>query len=90
MANKHKVFFHAQTILIIGTMLYFYLEPVSLKASAASDMSTVKENAIQLTPLFWTIAIIGGCITLTLTYVSWKKYKGEKKKQSMKKDKIVD
>nr|WP_269635340.1 sporulation protein YpjB [Oceanobacillus manasiensis] len=39
--------------------------------------------------LFWTIGIVGGCIAITLTYVSWRKYKGEEKKRKQQ-DNIID
>ncbi len=41
-------------------------------------------NAI---PFYWMIMLIGGIIIITLSYVSWRKYKGEKK-NSQKRDTI--
>ncbi|MDY0405713.1 sporulation protein YpjB [Virgibacillus sp. 179-BFC.A HS] len=32
--------------------------------------------------LFWVICIVGGCIALTLTYVSWRKYNAEVRKKT--------
>ncbi|UJL48252.1 hypothetical protein KFZ58_09635 [Virgibacillus sp. NKC19-16] len=40
-------------------------------------------------PFYWIAGIIGGCIVITLSYVSFRKYKGEKKKQKDE-DKTVD
>lgn len=39
----------------------------------------------DMTPFYWAIILIGGCIALTLSYVSWKKYRAEEKKK-IKKD----
>lgn len=39
-------------------------------------------NLVQsMTSLFWVITIVGGIIVIALTYVSWIKYKEEKKRQ---------
>lgn len=45
--------------------------------SAVNSAQSVQ--TADLTPLFLLIGIIGGCITLTLSYVSWLKYKAEKR-----------
>ncbi|WP_284141304.1 MULTISPECIES: sporulation protein YpjB [unclassified Virgibacillus] len=57
------------------------------KLYAQSIEEDTKESSGMI-PLFWIIIIVGGCIALTLSYVSWRKYKGEKNKQ--KQDQIVD
>jgi hypothetical protein len=46
----------------------------------------------ELVPLFPALLIVGGFIILTLSYVSWRKYKGEKEKieKKAKRDKLVD
>lgn len=44
------------------------------------NSSSEKENMT----LILIIAIVGGCITLTLTYVGWKKYRAEKNKNYRK------
>ncbi|MCT2537370.1 sporulation protein YpjB [Aquibacillus koreensis] len=31
----------------------------------------------------WLLSVVGGCITVTLSYVTWKKYKGEKQNEQM-------
>ena len=47
---------------------------------------------VELLPLFPALLIVGGFILITLSYVSWRKYKGEKEKAAKKegRDKIVD
>lgn len=70
-------------IMIIGVFVYspyriaalqfkFYAAPVHTQAT--SDM----------TPFYWMIAIVGGLIAITLSYVSFRKYKGEEKKRKEK------
>lgn len=43
------------------------------------EYSEIIKNNFSIIPLYWLIFIIGGCIGLTLTYVSFKKYQAEKK-----------
>ncbi|WP_404452835.1 hypothetical protein LG329_01580 [Virgibacillus necropolis] len=39
-------------------------------------------NLVQsMTSLFWVITAVGGTIVIALAYVSWIKYKEEKKRQ---------
>ncbi|MEC5422477.1 sporulation protein YpjB [Virgibacillus sp. C22-A2] len=61
----------------------------SIASYAASDSSVTKEDKSSQTSLLWIVATVGGCIAFTLSYVSWRKYKGEEKKR-LKKDKLVD
>lgn len=71
-------------LCIIGIMVVqgsvVYAEP---------NQEVVHKN-VAMTPFYWVIIIVGGCIAITLTYVSWRKYKGEKKKKKLKEDKTVD
>lgn len=87
MVNNRR-FICMLTIMIIGT--YFYVDPISLQASSVHEITSETKEDFQFTPLILTIIIIGGFITITLSYVSWKKYKAEKKKQTSEKDKSVD
>jgi hypothetical protein len=57
-------------------------------SAAAENSNTVKKN-FDLIPFIWTVGIVGGCIALTLSYVSWRKYKGEEKKK-VRKNKTID
>lgn len=63
----------------------------SIKFSAAEVIekdiqvhTEVTKETFEMVYFFLTVGIIGGVIGLTLSYVSWKKYKAEKKKQSKK------
>lgn len=55
-------------------------------------LTTKSENSIDeapvIDPIFWGMIIVGGCITITLSYVSWRKYKGEKNKNKERNEHI--
>ena len=57
------------------------------KMAATYFPQPAMEQKGQLFPFIWIVLIVGGCIGITLTYVSWRKYRGEKKN---KQDKTVD
>lgn len=88
MANIQKAFFYASAIVIMGTILSLLLKPITFQASSFHKVYVLNNQVFQFTPFFWTIAVVGGCITVTLTYVSWKKYRAEKKAKA--KDKSFD
>ncbi|MFA1820725.1 sporulation protein YpjB [Virgibacillus oceani] len=60
-----------------------------LEVSAAAENSNATKKNFDLAPFIWTVGIVGGCIAITLSYVSWRKYKGEEKKK-VRKDKTID
>jgi hypothetical protein len=60
-----------------------------LEVSAAAETSHTAKKNFDIVPFIWTVGIVGGCIAITLSYVSWRKYKGEEKKNSSK-DKSID
>ncbi|WP_405101833.1 sporulation protein YpjB [Oceanobacillus sp. FSL H7-0719] len=45
---------------------------------------------VELLPLIPAVIIVGGLIILTLSYVSWRKYKGQSQKIKQKDDNLVD
>ena len=67
--------------LFIGIL--FYIIPAGNLAAAAAG-KTVNSLGTEFSPLIWTVGIVGGCIVLTLFYVSWKKYKAETKEKRRK------
>ncbi|EQB36124.1 MULTISPECIES: sporulation protein YpjB [Virgibacillus] len=80
-------------ITVIGMIGSFYIHPASTEAGVFLQASTSSEQNNDLLPLIWTVVIVGGCIGVTLTYVSWRKYRGESKKETKtktKQDKTVD
>jgi lipid-A-disaccharide synthase-like uncharacterized protein len=75
--------------ILIGikiTLLTTSTRVLAYTPSAAAQQNGMKTD---FTLLFWTIGIVGGCIAITLTYVSWRKYKGEEKKKKQQ-DNIID
>jgi heme/copper-type cytochrome/quinol oxidase subunit 2 len=70
--------------ILLFTAFFFILEV----SAAANSPETTKKN-FDLVPFIWTVGIVGGCIAITLSYVSWRKYKGEEKKKA-RKNKSID
>jgi len=72
-------------ILIVACLLLltelFKLDSIKADDSIKSQQIT---NNFELISFFWTVGIVGGCIGLTLVYVSWRKYKAEEKKKDEK------
>lgn len=76
-------------ILFIGIFIFLHFDhSIAASPSAPVSSDTSKENS-ELAPLFWSVLFIGGSIAITLSYVSWRKYRGEVKKEK-KKDESVD
>ncbi|WP_096270449.1 sporulation protein YpjB [Paucisalibacillus globulus] len=69
--------------LIIGIILYFVMEALIGEEVSANIEAQGKEND-ELFPFYWLLIIVGGIIASTLSYVSWRKYKGEKNEQHSK------
>lgn len=68
--------------VIIG--IFFSLQKMVPMEAAELDNKSLNgevENTKDMLPFYWTVGIVGGCIAVTLSYVSWRKYKGEEKKQ---------
>lgn len=45
---------------------------------------------VELLPMLPALIVVGGLIIVTLSYVSWRKYKGQSQKQRKKQDESVD
>lgn len=69
------------TSIIIGMLTLFLHHKVYATAEAGSKES-------QMSIFYWIICIIGGCIALTLTYVSWRKYEAEVKKKKKEEESV--
>ncbi|SHF56444.1 sporulation protein YpjB [Ornithinibacillus halophilus] len=65
-------------IPIAGIMIYLMLNSVFVESVQAESIKTDDEPS--MVPFFWGAGMVGGIIAITLTYVSWRKYKGEKKR----------
>ncbi|MFD1389463.1 sporulation protein YpjB [Oceanobacillus oncorhynchi subsp. oncorhynchi] len=75
------------TIGFIG--IFYYANDVH---AASIPSGNIYYNSLVPSPFILGVIIVGGCIIVTLSYVSWKKYKGEKggNKPVRKNDKSVD
>ncbi|WP_042145642.1 sporulation protein YpjB [Paucisalibacillus sp. EB02] len=76
--------------LIIGIILYFVMEAIIGEAVSANIGGQGKGND-EMFPFYWLLIIVGGIIASTLSYVSWRKYKGEKNEKRVEdNDKSID
>ena len=67
-------------IIIMAVCCILLLTEIFNEESIMADDSVESQqvtNNFELIPFFWTVGIVGGCIGLTLIYVSWRKYKAE-------------
>lgn len=79
------------TSVLIGIFLYVQFGAIIVSGADSNqpkETFSAEEN-IGIIPLMWTVAIVGGSIAITLSYVSWRKYKAEQKRKA-KKDKLID
>lgn len=77
--KKHRWSILLVLIGIIALIIFnFYADPAESTEPAYAPENVAVRG---LTPLYWLAGIIGGCIALTLSYVSWRKYKGQNKKR---------
>ncbi|GIO28442.1 sporulation protein YpjB [Ornithinibacillus bavariensis] len=73
--------------IIIGIILYVIIDLIIGEVVNANP-GGMREGNEEMFPFYWLILIVGGSIMSTLTYVSWRKYKGEKRaKQDQQNDK---
>lgn len=71
-------------IILLGLSVFQPINVLALEvieANIQAEVEVTKEK-LEMIPFYWTVGIIGGVIGLTLAYVSWRKYKAEKRKQS--------
>lgn len=57
----------------------FLMSLFSLSSSFVSAATKDSVEQVERTPFYIATALIGGVIILTLSYVSWKKYRAERK-----------
>lgn len=75
--KKNVLFLLCLIIGVICSVFGF----IKLNYVYANVSSEYEDNAILLVPYYWLILIIGGLILITLSYVSWRKYKGTIKRR---------
>jgi formate/nitrite transporter FocA (FNT family) len=88
MANSSR-YIRLIFILFIGIFIFLHADHSIAASPSAPTSSNASTENLDLAPLLWSVLFIGGIIAVTLSYVSWRKYKGEVKKET-KKDKSVD
>lgn len=90
--NNHKYYqlflFMFIGIILKGTLFFSTVFSMTVTAEQMKDTPMPQKN-FDMTPFYWAIGIVGGCIAITLAYVSWKKYRAEEKKEA-RKDTTVD
>ncbi|MFD2760851.1 sporulation protein YpjB [Lentibacillus juripiscarius] len=76
--------FTLRRMLIAAIGIYSFLLMNAPTIVSARQLYAATETAgdVKMIPFYWIVGIVGGSIAITLTYVGWKKYKGEEKKQS--------
>lgn len=72
--------FKLNSLLFIGVSAMLINIIFSAPVLADTIEKTSRESK-DMVPFYFMLLIVGGCIAVTLSYVSWKKYKAEKKKQ---------
>lgn len=73
--------------LVISVLLIFDSASAGAIESNPPDNIDLPKKKSEMIPFYWMMIIVGGCITITLSYVSWRKYKGIEKTQIKKKSK---
>ncbi|TFJ93825.1 sporulation protein YpjB [Lentibacillus salicampi] len=70
-------------IAFIGIYIYIQLSaPIVASAHQPLTLTAKTTSSINMVPFYWMVGIVGGSIAITLSYVSWRKYRAEKKKQT--------
>lgn len=87
MENKKSLRLSA-FILLIGILIFFQLDNYTVDAKSVQQ-SIISVNILEWSPIIWGIIIIAGSIGITLSYVSWRKYKAEQSSEK-KRDKMID
>lgn len=69
---------------LIG-IIFILFSVIKLNYVYATEQLTNDHYTVSIVPFYWMILIIGGLIIVTLSYVSWRKYKGDKKSRQKRK-----
>jgi len=78
--KKHRWSFILVLSMMLGIILYQSLFAPSAETSNIVRVSPEVQPQ-SFVPLYWIAGIVGGCIALTLSYVSWRTYRGQHKKR---------
>lgn len=52
---------------------------IQINQTYAKVEQAEEHHISSIVPFYWMIMLIGGIILITLSYVSWRKYRGHKK-----------
>ncbi|GAA0444357.1 hypothetical protein GCM10008983_22170 [Lentibacillus halophilus] len=69
-------------IAVSGVYISLLLRTPLLVSAEHSYTASKAAGDVKMIPFYWIVGIVGGSIAITLTYVGWKKYKAEAKKQT--------
>jgi len=73
--NKLAVFIGS---FLIGVIIIF-VSLIQINEAYANVENREDIYISSIVPFYWMIMLIGGVIMVTLSYVSWRKYRGHKK-----------
>ena len=73
--NKIAVFIRS---FLIGVIIIF-VSLIQINEAYANVENREDIYISSIVPFYWMIMLIGGVIMVTLSYVSWRKYRGHKK-----------
>ena len=73
--NKLSVFIGS---FLIGVIIIF-VSLIQINEAYANVENREDIYISSIVPFYWMIMLIGGVIMVTLSYVSWRKYRGHKK-----------
>lgn len=89
--NNMKINNYFWRVILIANSVIILLDILLADSVLANTTEENPTKGKEMIPFYWMIFIVGSCIAVTLSYVSWRKYKGEQnKKQEQSKDKSVD
>ncbi|WP_047980055.1 sporulation protein YpjB [Ornithinibacillus contaminans] len=71
--------------IIIGLFCFLLIDVINREVVTANTGQQEKGND-DMFPFYWLVIIVGGIIASTLSYVSWRKYKGEQKQKNQETD----
>ena len=77
--KKHRWSF---MLVLIGIIIMVSLNYASSDQMESKETVQPLDGGLGLLPLYWIVGIVGGCIALTLTYVSWKKYRAQRRRKN--------
>lgn len=78
---KNELLFISIFVISVCTIM---VSIIQLKLVYAKEERIEDYVYFTFVPYYWMIVLIGGIIMLTLSYVGWKKYKAEEKKERKK------